>query len=136
MKSFLLGMVLLGSMSLGSQPQRNVTVSDIDGAGLLDFCNKPEGTSLQFCEAFILGVRDGVVLTTELRDSKPLMDTPFEAKQHQLKAVVVKYLNDHPEEQHKPAALLVIYAFEPGVPARRQTEEVREVRGIMQWLKL
>ena len=120
MKSFFLGLLLFGSASLGGSrpPQRNahVTVSDIDGVGLLDWCNQPEGSALQFCEAFILGVRDGVVLTTELRDSKPLIDPPFEAKQHQLKAVVVKYLNDHPEEQHKPAALLVIYALSRAFP--------------------
>jgi Rap1a immunity proteins len=115
MKSFFVAVLL--SASLGLQPaQRKVTLSDIDGAGLLDFCSKPEGTALQFCEAFILGVRDGVVLTAELRDSKPLIDTPFEAKQHQLRAVVVKYLNDHPEEQHKPAGLLVIFALSRAFP--------------------
>jgi len=34
----------------------------------------------------------------------------------QLKAVVVKYLNDHPEEQHKPASELVIFALGKAFP--------------------
>jgi hypothetical protein len=93
-------------------PAHMGVVSDLDGTELLRLCNKSDTSmELQFCEAFILGVRDGVVLATGLRDAKPIIETPVEAKQEQLKAVVVKYLNDHPEEHHKPAALLVVFAL-------------------------
>jgi len=71
---------------------------------------------LQFCDAFIVGVRDGVVLATQLRNAKQIIETPVEAKQEQLRAVVVKYLNDHPEEHHKPAGLLVIFALGNAFP--------------------
>jgi len=76
---------------------------------------------MQFCEAFIVGVRDGVVLATRLRDAKPIFETPAEAKQEQLRAVVVKYLNDHPEEHHKPGALLVIFALGRAFPPKDNT---------------
>jgi hypothetical protein len=74
----------------------------------------------QFCEAFIEGVRDGVVLATELRDAKPIIETPADVKQEQLKAVVVKYLNEHPEEHHKPAAVLVIVALSQAFPPQEK----------------
>ena len=42
-------------------PTKNVGVSDIQGTELLRSCNMPFGTiGFQFCEAFIVGVRDGV----------------------------------------------------------------------------
>ena len=64
--------------------------------------------------------RDGVVLATELRDAKPIIETPADVKQEQLKAVVVKYLNEHPEEHHKPAAVLVIVALSQAFPPQEK----------------
>jgi hypothetical protein len=103
-------------------PSKNVVVSDIHGSDLLHSCNMQIGTTgMQFCEAFIVGVRDGVVLAAQLRGTEPIIDTPVEAKQAQLIAAVVKYLNDHPEEHHKPAALLVIVALSQAFPPRDKT---------------
>jgi hypothetical protein len=95
---------------------------DIHGTELLRFCNMPDGTTgSEFCQAFIVGVRDGVVLATQLRGVKQIMDTPLEAKLDQLRAVVVKFLNDHPEEHHKAAALLVIFALGEAFPPQDKT---------------
>jgi hypothetical protein len=55
-------------------------------------------------------------LATKLRDAKAILDVPVEVKQEQMLAVVVKYLNDHPEERHKPGALLVIFALSKAFP--------------------
>ncbi len=102
-------------------PAKNVVVSDVQGTELLRSCHMGFGTNgFQFCEAFIEGVRDGVVLATELRDAKPIIETPADVKQEQLKAVVVKYLNEHPEEHHKPAALLVIVALSQAFPPQEK----------------
>ena len=103
-------------------PTKNIVVSDIQGTELLRSCNMPFGANgFQFCEAFIEGVRDGVVLATELRDAKPIIETPAEAKQEQLKDAVLKYLNEHPEEQHKPAAVLVVAALSQAFPPQEKT---------------
>jgi hypothetical protein len=102
---------------------KNVVVSDIDGSGLLRSCtNQVDTIETEFCEAFILGIRDGVTLATELRGVKPILAAPEGAKQDQLKAVVVKYLNDHPEELHKPAGMLVILALSKAFPPQHQGE--------------
>jgi len=103
-------------------PGTKVSISDLHGSGLLDFCNKSDGYELQFCEAFIIGVRDGAALAITLRNAKPLFDTPPEVNPKQLKAVVVKFLNDHPEELHKPAAELVIFALHQGFPSGGDTK--------------
>ncbi len=103
-------------------PTKNVGVSDIQGTELLRSCNMPFGTiGFQFCEAFIEGVRDGVVLATELRNAKPIIEMPAEAKQEQLKDAVLKYLNEHPEEHHKPAAVLVVAALSQAFPPQEKT---------------
>ena len=111
----LLSLVLTG-IRASQGPSTNVSISDISGGRLLDFCNRPEGYKLQFCEAFITGVRDGAAMGIALRSAKAIFDTPSEVGQKQLKAVVVKYLNDHPEEQHKPASELVIFALGKAFP--------------------
>ena len=76
----------------------------------------------QFCDAFIVGVRDGVVLAVTLRDAKPILDIPKDVKQEQIRAVVTKYLKDHPEELHKPAGLLVIFALSKAFPPQDHTQ--------------
>ena len=102
-------------------PSKKVVVSDIHGTELLHFCNMDYGTNgFQFCEAFIVGVRDGVVLAAELQGATPIIETPAEAKQEQLKAVVLRYLNEHSEDQHKPAALLVILALSQAFPPQEK----------------
>ena len=103
-------------------PPKNVVVSDIQGTELLRSCNMGFATNgFQFCEAFIEGVRDGVVLATELRGAKPIIETPAGAKQEQLKDAVLKYLNEHPEEHHKPAAVLVVAALSQAFPPQEKT---------------
>jgi len=77
----------------------------------------------QFCDAFIVGVRDGVVLAIALRDAKPILDIPNDVKQEQMRAVVMKYLKDHPEELHKPAGMLVIFALSQAFPPQGQTKK-------------
>jgi Rap1a immunity proteins len=103
-------------------PAKNVVVSDIQGTELLRSCNMGFATNgFQFCEAFIEGVRDGVVLATELRNAQPIIGTPAGTKQEQLKDAVLKYLNEHPEEHHKPAAVLVVAALSQAFPPQEKT---------------
>jgi Rap1a immunity proteins len=115
--ALLVGMILLTSAAFASQvSDRNVVVSDLDGNRLLHICSESEDSHSDFCSGFIVGARDGAVLATKLRDAKAILDVPVEVKQEQMLAVVVKYLNDHPEERHKQAALLVIFALSKAFP--------------------
>lgn len=124
MRSLLVGLAFVSSMICASLTHtKNVVVSDIHGNDLLRLCTSKVGTSeAEFCSGFILGVRDGVVLAAELRTAKPIFESPIDAKQEQLRDVVVKYLKDHPEERHKPAALLVIFALGDAFPPQNQTK--------------
>ena len=125
MRACFVGMVLLVSELFASQSgTTKVEVSDVRGTQLLRFCNRPESTmEFQFCDAFIVGVRDGVVLAIALRDAKPILDIPNDVKQEQMRAVVMKYLKDHPEELHKPAGMLVIFALSQAFPPQGQTKK-------------
>ncbi len=118
-KALLAGMIFLTSTALPSQvSDRNVVVSDLDGNRLLQICSASKDSHSDFCSGFIVGARDGAVLATKLRDAKAILDVPVEVKQEQMVAVLVKYLNDHPEERHKPAALLVIFALSKAFPPK------------------
>jgi len=123
--AFLVGIIFLGSVIFASQARpKNVVISDVHGTDLLRFCSDHVDTSeAEFCDAFLLGIRDGVTLATELRGVKPILEVPLEVKQDQLKAVVVKYLNDHPEELHKPAGMLVILALSKAFSPQHQAGE-------------
>jgi Rap1a immunity proteins len=112
-KVFCVAMIFFYSMTCASlNGTTKVVVSDVSGTELLGFCNEPESTTaFQFCLAFIVGVRDGVVLAISLREAKPILDMPKEVKQEQMREIVIKYLKDHPEALHKSAGLLVIFAL-------------------------
>jgi hypothetical protein len=120
---FLVGMILLSSAIIASPTHsKEVVVSDIHGNDLLRLCNSHDGTSeAEFCSGFLIGIRDGVVLATELRSVKRIFEMPLEVKQEQLKDVVVKYLKEHPEEHHKPAGMLVIFALSHAFPPQDKT---------------
>jgi len=114
---FIATILLSLAMHTSQARSKDVVISDLHGTDLLRLCKTPEGTNqAEFCSGFILGIRDGVPLTTNLRNAAPIFEEPSEAKQDQLKAVVVKYLNDHPEEHHKPAGLLVLFALRKAFP--------------------
>jgi Rap1a immunity proteins len=97
-RAFFAGTIFLSSMMCASQARaKNIVISDVHGSDLLRFCtSEVDPNESQFCYAFILGIRDGAALATELRGVKPIFEIPLEVGQEQLKDVVVKYLRDHP----------------------------------------
>jgi Rap1a immunity proteins len=114
---------LVSGLPASQSGTTNVELSDIRGTQLSTFCNRSDSTmEFQFCDAFIVGVRDGVVLAVTLRDAKPILDIPKDVTQEQIRAVVTKYLKDHPEELHKPAGLLVIFALSKAFPPQDHTQ--------------
>lgn len=117
-RTYFIATILLSlSMHTSQARLKDAVVSNIHGTDLLRLCETPEGTNdANFCTGFIMGTRDGVALATNLRDTAPILATPLEAKEDQLKAVVVKYLKDHPEELHRPGGLLVIFALSKAFP--------------------
>lgn len=78
------------------------------------------------CIGYIEGVRDmhAVCSLWEDTTSKGLLWCGTQEMQHiQLIRVAVKYLQDHPEQLHKPAAWLMVLAFREAFPCEGNREE-------------
>jgi len=85
--------------------------------------NEMDFLNLGLCQGFMLGFHDGIgtaIAILQLNDSslsylKNSMEdikicTPAGVENGQLIRVVMKYIRDHPEQAHEPAAVLVVKA--------------------------
>ncbi len=70
-----------------------------------------------YCLGYFAGISDGI---TTLQLLKPQHWTPIckpdQMTDSQLRDVVVKYLDDHPEERHEPISLLTVLAMRSAWP--------------------
>ena len=97
--------------------ESSMVQSYYDGNKLLDLCRRDEG----LCVSYVVGVTDGqlsaVVATSRTRP----YCIPLNSTSQQVKDVVVKFLNDHPEERHLLGSTVVAEALSqvwPSCPVR------------------
>ena len=118
----LLGVVLALSFLLSpasAAGEEAIVVSGLQGHDLLALCTSPAGsTELNFCFGYIEGIRDGLVWLAAARKSKASVAIPRGTTKEQLAAVIVKYLNDHPERQARAAGILVFVALKQAFPPK------------------
>jgi hypothetical protein len=90
------------------RPGESLTVKGYyDGNTLLDLCRRDDN----LCIAYVVGVVDGQ-LSAIVGTSRTLpYCTPVNSTSGQVKDVVVKFLNDHPEERHLLGSVLVAEAL-------------------------
>jgi hypothetical protein len=86
------------------------------GSALLRECNSDVFRAT--CTAYISGVVDGSELISGdgKREAKLVCIPVDSVTAGQLRLVVVKYLNEHPEELHQPASWLIEFAFIKAFP--------------------
>ena len=84
---------------------------------LRDCTNDNVRASQSFCVGFIAGAWAGALIEGSVyHPGKPNFVIPNEANLSQLKDVVVKFLNEHPEQRHLPAGVLVLLALKEAFP--------------------
>lgn len=91
------------------------------GNDILSMCKDPSATlewkelaGDQSCLNYIMGVFDGYEVT-----SKGGICRPEGVTFGQVELVVLKYVKDHPEELHEPAAALVLLALKNAFPCSK-----------------
>jgi hypothetical protein len=99
-----------------ARAQEKIVISDLKGNDLLRLCTSHDTGELNFCSGYIEGIRDGIVWADVGRKSQPRFAVSDKVTQQQLKDVVVKYLNEHPETRHKPAGMLILIALNEAFP--------------------
>jgi hypothetical protein len=106
---FFYGILFLGSLMFSHHAcAQNPVASTYSGNDLLRDCSDRNNvTSFSFCLGYINGLRDGVVFASVGLGAKPSFEISEKVELGQLKDVVVRYLNEHPEERHQHAAVLV-----------------------------
>jgi hypothetical protein len=107
------------SSPLSSAGDEGIVVSGLKGHQLLRLCSGQAGSSeLNFCFGYIEGIRDGLVWLAVARKSKASIAISEDVTKEQLAAVIVKYLNDHPERQQRSAGILVLIALKQAFPPK------------------
>ena len=140
-RTVMVGLVL-GLLSVQARAQRPEAVT---GVQLLDHCTaavrlleQQSGTTTEhfeygFCLAYVLGFGDGmrigslktVVNTVQTNTTAPTtfggvgVCAPVDVSGEQLVRVVLKYLQQHPELLHEPAADLVWTALHEAFPCHK-----------------
>jgi hypothetical protein len=102
----------------------------ITGAHIQDQCEKTSNGTEPFSNGFCAGFIDGVLeaqVMWEVFESKGSVGTlkrnpqlsfclPAEVTNGQVVKIFTKYLDDHPEELHEPAALLLVTSLRKAFP--------------------
>ena len=74
-------------------------------------CDKKDQTMCAYVYGYVVGVKDAYEDTASMPKC-----APYSLKKGELKAVVEKWLNDHPERLHEPAAPLILTAINEAWP--------------------
>lgn len=104
--------VAIAVVSIGS-PAIAQSQDGLTGNALLRTICDRQGEST--CLAYIRGVAEGLKVS-EGSGAARLFCLPVGGDYGQARDVVVKYLNDHPEQRHYPAAYLVSFALTQAFP--------------------
>lgn len=91
------------------------------GSDLLAACTSVEREMHGLCTAYILGVGDGADMQRAMADvfgGKPycVYQMRGDVTAAQMRAIVVSYLNEHPENRAQPTSRLIISAFAQAFP--------------------
>jgi hypothetical protein len=120
-KIFFCGILFLGPFMFSHHAcAQDPVASNYSGNDLLRDCSDRNNVpSFSFCLGYINGLRDGVVFASLGPGAKPPFEISDRVELGQLKDVVVKYLNEHPEERHLHAAVLVESALAKAFPRQK-----------------
>jgi hypothetical protein len=106
----LLTVLVLASLAGGvARAQR---VSNVTGVTLLGACT---GKMVQACDAYVDGFSDAIAAGGR---EHALACVPRAATGTELRDVLVKFLKDHPEDQHLKASALATRAFAKAYPCK------------------
>ena len=90
----------------------------MDGNSLKRICTSDVSRETIQCYGYVAGAIDQLNLMVDVGDGVPFHCPPEQMALGQAKSVVEKYLKDHPEELHKPASSIVIFAMSKSFPCQ------------------
>jgi hypothetical protein len=100
-----LGLALVVAVSAPAMAQR---VSKVNGNRLLALCKQ---TDITGCDAYVAGVADTLT-------EKHAACIPPQVTTDQLRAVVLKTLNQHPEKRELSGAVIVLHSLTTAYPCK------------------
>ena len=118
----LLTAALIPAASFASFKTGNTLLAECTNKGLeiVDFMDKSS------CNAYIMGSEDThEIAVLYLGEMKPLFCLPKGATIGQRVKIVVKYMNENPEDLHFPASLILPMAFKKAFPPTLKSDGTR-----------
>lgn len=116
--------LLLFSVAVNSEPTTNPSDSDMQsdiqsGNAFLAHCETPDDSGVApggsfitgLCRGYLMGIHDDIAVRGVIRSCPSK-----EVRYWQFDRVVVKFMHDHPEELHKPTAVLAAEAWTMAFP--------------------
>ena len=104
--------IILSFIALSSLSAEEITyATNITGNDLMSFCSGKSDAQVMLCKMYIQGSIDQLFLMTELENGHEGMRCIWEVNtgvtHEQMQKVVIKYLNDHPEDLNLSAPSLI-----------------------------
>ena len=90
------------------------------GNDLVEDCTSDNDSNVLTCLGYVMGVADMIDAnsTLDISGFSPICIPSETVTVGQLRRVVVKYLNSHPEKTHDPAVVLVVVALREAFPCQ------------------
>nr|WP_298689549.1 Rap1a/Tai family immunity protein [uncultured Dongia sp.] len=114
---FFAALGLLICASPGAADKLQSTGSYLSGQQLYDDCSVETGARYGECLGYLMGIADLHATLVRAGDTTCLFDIPPQVTAGQMRAVYMKWMNEHPAEWHLTASSLVISALIEGFPS-------------------
>lgn len=128
-QTFKLGLVFLVMLALAMMLAGKAEAENDDygrfytGNKLLSKCEEPAGAIRGVCLGYIIGIFDSLevfkVLYPNIYSGTSICTKIYnysELTTGQIERIVIKYLNDHPEDLHHPAGGIILWALSEAFP--------------------
>ena len=107
---------LIVLMTLWTYPRAAMSISGMTGNELLEYCENESVYSQSLCNGFIDGAGDGFLSYALYIGRQLPFCYPEGATVRQMRRVIVKYLEEHPQDLHYGAADSAFIALEDAFP--------------------
>jgi len=114
MKKLLMALCLM--LSLSAHGQDTQSVAYFDGTSLMDDCESDRQQRQYSCVSYLMGMTDGFVGASNYAGFKVPYCKPAEVTGSQLRKIVVKHYNNHPEDLHYTAHSVVLILMQDSFP--------------------
>lgn len=124
-----LGTAGCAAVALLLLPVSPAAAEDVTGTRIVEFCMSDAGPDLALCHGFFRGLSDTHSIYAAMGKGLHLYCLPRGVTQEQFERVAFRWMEKHPEDLERPAAVLIIQSLHEAYPCNDDGEAVSQNEG-------